>query len=136
MLPILDGLNEAQRLAVLTTEGPLLVIAGQGTGKTLTMVRRIARLVEQGCVPQGILAVTFTNRAAREMREWMAALLGRQAAGLFIGTFHLLGLSLLRENLGHEFTLCNRERQIEILKPLDPRADAVTLMTLHMAKRS
>jgi len=112
---LLDGLNEAQQKAVMTTEGPLLVNAGPGTGKTLTIVRRIAWLVRKGVPAGNILAVTFTNRAAREMKERTDALLGEAAAPIFIGTFHLLGLRILREQ-GRDFTLLNRDEQAEILK--------------------
>ncbi len=115
---ILQGLNEAQKLAVSSDAGPLLVVAGPGTGKTHTIVRRIAWLVHQGVQPAHILAVTFTNRAAREMRERTLSLLGTPADDLFIGTFHLLGLRILRENLGRDFTLIGRDEQIELLKPL------------------
>ncbi len=115
---ILDGLNDQQRQAVTTTEGPLLVVAGPGTGKTLTIVRRIAWLVQNGVRPENILAVTFTNRAAREMKERTAALLGETASGIFIGTFHLLGLRIIRENRAGDFTLCGRDEQLSLLKSL------------------
>src|SRR5574337_758034 len=114
---ILDGLNEAQQQAVTTTEGPLLVVAGPGTGKTLTIVRRIAWLVRKGVPPETILAVTFTNRAAREMKERTAAFLGGAASRIFIGTFHLLGLRIIRENRTADFTLYGRDEQVSLLKP-------------------
>src|SRR5512144_2881582 len=93
---ILEGLNEAQKKAVTTTDGPLLIVAGPGTGKTLTIVRRIAWLIHEGVRPESMLVVTFTNRAAREMRERTEALLGREARRIFIGTLHLLGLKMMR----------------------------------------
>ncbi len=113
---ILEGLNDQQRQAVTTTEGPLLVVAGPGTGKTLTIVRRIAWLVQNGVKPENILAVTFTNRAAREMKARTAALLGDAASGMFIGTFHLLGLSIIRENRAADFILYGRDDQLSLLK--------------------
>src|SRR5208283_3577999 len=115
---IFEGLNDAQKSAVKTTDGPVLVVAGPGTGKTLTIVRRIAYLVHQGINPATILAVTFTNRAAREMKERTEALLGRNTGALFIGTFHLLGLRIIQENRDDDFGICSREEQIELLKPL------------------
>ena len=108
MTDTLEGLNQAQREAVLTTDRHVLVVAGPGTGKTLTIVRRIAHLIGCGIAPADILAVTFTNRAAREMRERVQALLGHDARGAFIGTFHLLGMRILRES-GMEFSICSRE---------------------------
>ncbi|HXY62249.1 MAG TPA: ATP-dependent helicase [Nitrospirota bacterium] len=115
---ILDGLNDAQRRAVTTIDGPLLIVAGPGTGKTLTIIRRIAWLISQGVHPERILAVTFTNRAAREMRERADALLGNAASGIFIGTLHLLGLTILKEFSLTEFILYNREEQAELITTL------------------
>jgi superfamily I DNA/RNA helicase len=115
MTDTLKGLNQAQREAVLTTDRHLLVVAGPGTGKTLTIVRRIAHLIGRGIAPTDILAVTFTNRAAREMRERVSALLGNDARGVFIGTFHLLGLRILRDS-GMEFSICSREDQTQVLQ--------------------
>jgi DNA helicase-2/ATP-dependent DNA helicase PcrA len=115
---ILDGLNTSQKQAVTATDRHLLVVAGPGTGKTLTIVRRIAYLLEQGVPPDQVCAVTFTNRAAREMRERTNALLGAQAGNMFIGTFHLLGLKIIRENLKESLTICGRDEQIDLLKPM------------------
>jgi len=115
---ILDGLNEAQKRTVTTTEGPLLVVAGPGTGKTLTIVRRIAHLVQQGVRPENILAMTFTNRAAREMQERAVSILGDTAVKIFIGTFHLLGLRILRDAGEEDFSIYDKDDQVELLKSL------------------
>lgn len=113
---VLDGLTGSQRQAVTTTDGPVLIVAGPGTGKTLTIVRRIAYLVQQGARPESILAVTFTNRAAREMRERAEALLGDAASRVFIGTLHLLGLRMIRHAMPEGVTVCSREEQIALLQ--------------------
>lgn len=120
---ILDGLNESQRRAVTTIDGPLLIVAGPGTGKTLTLVRRIAWLISQGVKPASILAVTFTNRAAREMRERAETLLGSDASKIFIGTLHLLGLKIIKEASSTDFMLYGREEQIELVKTLSKKTN-------------
>ena len=100
--PLLRGLNEAQQRAVTTVDGPVLVVAGPGSGKTRVLVHRIAWLLEECAVlPEQILAVTFTNKASREMRDRIERLLGgRTLSGMVMGTFHAFGARLLRQNPG------------------------------------
>jgi DNA helicase-2/ATP-dependent DNA helicase PcrA len=94
---MLEDLNEPQRQAVVHGEGPLLVLAGAGSGKTRVLTYRIAHLLDRGAAgPAEITAVTFTNKAAREMRERVEALLGRPLHGGFVGTFHRWALEVLR----------------------------------------
>lgn len=91
-----QGLNNAQKEAVTSTEGPVLVIAGAGAGKTRVIAHRILEIVEKGTPPEQILAITFTNKAASEMRERVFGLLGVGAP--FVSTFHSLGLQIIKEN--------------------------------------
>lgn len=93
----LDELNESQRAAVLYNEGPSLVIAGAGSGKTRVLTYKIAYLLEQGYLPSSILALTFTNKAAREMKERIARQVGPEARRLWMGTFHSIFSRILRK---------------------------------------
>ena len=95
----LDSLNPAQREAAEHNDGPLLILAGAGSGKTRVLVHRIARLLKEGRArPWEILAVTFTNKAARELVERCRSMVGDAADELWVGTFHGLGARLLRRH--------------------------------------
>jgi superfamily I DNA/RNA helicase len=115
-------LNPQQREAVRTIQGPVLILAGAGTGKTRVITMRIANMVEQGIDPGGILAVTFTNKAANEMRGRVGELVSRdQARALTIGTFHAFCVRLLRrhaEKLGykHNFAIYSQDEQLSLVK--------------------
>ena len=121
-------LNEAQRQAVEHADGPLLVLAGAGSGKTRVLTMRIARLIEHhGVDPARILAVTFTNKAAGEMRNRIAALLGDEPAGMWAGTFHAIGARLLRPAaaaIGRtpRFTIYDEDETLAVVKRLMERA--------------
>ncbi|MGB4865929.1 MAG: UvrD-helicase domain-containing protein [Hyphomicrobium sp.] len=119
----LDGLNPEQRAAVEATEGPLLVLAGAGTGKTRVLTTRIAHILASNkAYPSQILAVTFTNKAAREMRERIGALIGGAVEGMaWLGTFHAIGVKILRRHaelvgLKSGFTILDDDDQIRLLK--------------------
>ena len=117
---LLEDLNPEQREAVLAGEGPLLVLAGAGSGKTRVVTRRLARLVHEGADPRRIVAVTFTNKAAEEMRERVAALLGGRLPS-FVGTFHAWGLRFLRRAGGAEgrtgsFAVADTADQIALVR--------------------
>jgi ATP-dependent DNA helicase UvrD/PcrA len=120
----LSGLNEWQRDAVGSTEGPLLVLAGAGTGKTRVLTTRLGHILIQGKArPWEILAVTFTNKAAREMRERVGDLLGTQVEGWWVGTFHALGARILRRHaeaigLKPNFTILDDDDQVRLVKQL------------------
>ncbi|MGD8894618.1 MAG: UvrD-helicase domain-containing protein [Acidobacteriota bacterium] len=119
--PVLSTLNPAQRDAVTTTEGPLLVLAGAGTGKTRVITTRIAHLIALGAEPSSILAVTFTNKAAAEMKERVARLAGERARQVSVGTFHAFCVRLLREHaatlgISRRFTICDASDQLSAVK--------------------
>lgn len=120
----LAGLNEGQRAAVETVEGPVLVLAGAGTGKTRALTTRLAHILVQGFAhPQEMLAVTFTNKAAREMKERVGQLVERDVEGWWIGTFHALGARILRVHaelvgLQSNFTILDADDQLRLLKQI------------------
>jgi DNA helicase-2/ATP-dependent DNA helicase PcrA len=122
--PWLDGLNPEQRQAVETTEGPVLVLSGAGTGKTRVLTTRLAHiLLTQKARPWECLAVTFTNKAAREMRERISTMIGPVAENVWLGTFHSLGVRLLRRHaelvgLNSNFTILDTDDQERLLKQL------------------
>jgi len=93
----LDKFNERQKEAILTTDGPLLILAGAGSGKTTVVVNKIAYILEQGlCPPYRILAITFTNKAANELKTRVESILGEESDGIWIGTFHSICMKILR----------------------------------------
>ena len=97
---ILDGLNNRQREAVITTEGPVLVIAGAGSGKTRVLTQRVSYLInEKDVKPWNILAITFTNKAANEMKERLENVIGPIFNDVWIGTFHSICVRILRKNI-------------------------------------
>ena len=120
----LSGLNPAQREAVLTTEGPLLVLAGAGSGKTRVLTFRIAHLVQDlGVAPWSVLAVTFTNKAAKEMRSRLAAILAGDVRGMWINTFHSMCVRMLRADaqlLGYskDFTIYDADDSKRLVKDI------------------
>ena len=120
----LEALNNMQKMAVETTEGPLLVLAGAGSGKTKVLTTRIAYLVEELKVdPSNILAITFTNKAAKEMKERVVKMLGVTGYQIQMSTFHSFGLLILRENyekLGYKsnFTILDSEDSLTIIKKI------------------
>ncbi len=122
--PYLESLNESQRAAVEATEGPVLVLAGAGTGKTRVLTTRLAHILMTGKAQPGeLLCVTFTNKAAREMKDRISALIGRPVEGWWLGTFHALAARLLRRHaevvgLKPNFTILDADDQIRLLKQL------------------
>jgi DNA helicase-2/ATP-dependent DNA helicase PcrA len=121
---LLGGLDPDQRAAAEVLEGPLLIVAGPGTGKTRTLTHRIAHLITaHGLAPQHCLAITFTRRACEEMRERLAGLVPEQASRITVATFHSLGLDLLREQhalagLPEDFRVADESTQLAIIRDL------------------
>ncbi len=115
---LLQGLNARQREAVQTTEGPLLIVAGAGSGKTRVLTQRIAYLLHKKITPFNILAITFTNKAAREMQERVAQLAGSIADEIWISTFHSMCVRILRRNIDR----LGYSRNFSILDTADQRA--------------
>ncbi len=123
--PWLSGLNAPQREAVLTTEGPVLMLAGAGTGKTAALTARLAQIIATRLAwPSEILSVTFTNKAAREMKERIGRMIGDAVEGMpWLGTFHSIGAKMLRRHaeligLQSNFTIIDTDDQIRLLKQL------------------
>ncbi len=123
----LESLNDKQKEAVLYTDGPLLIVAGAGAGKTKTITHRIIHLIHQGVTPSSILAVTFTNKAAKEMRDRVHGLLEHSIHGTapselpFVSTFHALGVHILKENahllgLTKHFAIADEHDALVIIK--------------------
>ena len=124
MKSILDQLNEQQRKAGEKIDGPLLILAGAGSGKTRTITYRIAHMIlERGISPYSILAVTFTNKAAKEMKERVENLIGEDGKKVMLSTFHSFGLRLLRiysSKIGYNpnFTIYDTDDQKRVVKSI------------------
>ncbi|MBF0269843.1 MAG: UvrD-helicase domain-containing protein [Alphaproteobacteria bacterium] len=122
--PYFDGLNSEQREAALAVEGPVLVLAGAGTGKTRVLTARLAYILDSGkAQPWQVLAVTFTNKAAGEMQERVAGLVGPAARSAWLGTFHSIGVKILRAHgeavgLKSNFTVLDEDDQLRLVKQL------------------
>ncbi len=121
----LEGLNEKQKEAASHTDGPLLIVAGAGAGKTKTITHRIVNLIKSGIAPENILAVTFTNKAAKEMRERIISEIEKHAPGQnsipFVSTFHSLGVHIIKENarllgLSKYFSILDESDALSIIK--------------------
>ncbi|RLT37026.1 MAG: AAA family ATPase, partial [Chloroflexi bacterium] len=129
MTALTDTLNDAQRRAVEVPGGPLMILAGPGSGKTRVITHRIAYLVqERGVPPWRILAVTFTNKAAREMRDRIEALLGDRASSLTMGTFHAICARLLRREgeaigLTRDFVIYDTDDQMSLVRTIEAELD-------------
>ncbi len=128
-MDLLSDLNESQRQAVTYTDGPLLVLAGAGSGKTRVITRRVAWMISQGAAPWSVLAITFTNKASEEMRQRMQQL--RTPRGATICTFHALCARLLREfaveaNLAGNFSIYDRADQLKLTKDVMTALDGKT----------
>ncbi len=128
----MESLNAAQRKAVQTLQGPVLILAGAGTGKTRTVTCRIAHMVDRGISPKSILAVTFTNKAALEMRERVGQMVERKAARqIMVSTFHSLCVRILREDIGRlgyktNFTIYSSSEQSGLIRRLIVRHGGIT----------
>ena len=129
--PPSTGLNLAQQEAVNYLHGPCLVLAGAGTGKTRVITHKIGRLIQAGLEPQRIAAITFTNKAATEMRERVKGLIGRAAKEVVVCTFHALGVRMLRQDgaalgLKAQFSILDSDDVTSILKDCGGSTDAAT----------
>jgi DNA helicase-2/ATP-dependent DNA helicase PcrA len=147
--PYLDGLNESQLAAVVNTEGPVMIVAGAGSGKTRVLTYRIAHIIRRGADPFSILALTFTNKAAREMRDRIQKLVGTEAKSIWMGTFHSVFARMLRQEadkIGYpkDFTIYDTDDSKNLIKTilkewnLDDKTykPAAVLGRISMAKNS
>ena len=121
MKSYLDELNDIQRKAVTTIDGPVLVVAGPGSGKTRVLTYRIAHLIESGIPPYKILSLTFTNKAAKEMKERISKVVGDKANQVWAGTFHSIFARILRVeapkiNFPSNFTIYDRQDSESVIK--------------------
>ena len=126
-----EQLNDMQKKAVLQTEGPVLILAGAGSGKTGALTVRIAHLLETGVKPWNILAITFTNKAAREMRERVEKLVGDGARDMWISTFHSTCVRILRREIHHldydnQFSIYDGDDQEKIMREAFKRLNMST----------
>ena len=118
----INTLNDKQKEALLATKGPLLILAGAGSGKTKVVTSKIAYLIEELQVPSWkILAITFTNKAANEMRDRVSKLIDEDISSMWIGTFHSICVRILRKNIdkigySSSFTIYDRDDQITVVK--------------------
>ncbi|MCP1102327.1 DNA helicase-2/ATP-dependent DNA helicase PcrA [Aequitasia blattaphilus] len=120
-MSIYDTLNENQREAVFHTEGPLLILAGAGSGKTRVLTHRVAYLIEQGVMPYHILAITFTNKAAEEMKERVDDIVGENGGSIWVSTFHSMCVRILRRHIDRigfdtNFTIYDTDDQKTLMK--------------------
>jgi len=127
-MEILQSLNQKQKQAVQTTEGPVLILAGPGSGKTRVLTHRLAYLIQNNISPQNILAVTFTNKAADEMKKRVQKLLENKSSAPFIGTFHSFCLRILKKQinkLGHKrtFVIYDDQDQLKLMKKIVKESD-------------
>ena len=139
----LKNLNNAQKEAVLWVNGPLLIVAGAGSGKTKVLTSRIAHIIKQKkAFPNQILAVTFTNKAAKEMQDRISKILKKQAVGLpWLGTFHSVCAKLLRKharavNLNSNFTILDQDDQVKLIKSIskaEKKASSQNATSFHIA---
>lgn len=137
-MDIYDTLNEQQKEAVFCTEGPLLLLAGAGSGKTRVLTHRIAYLIDQGVNPYHIMAITFTNKAAREMRERVDQLVGYGAENIWVSTFHSTCVRILRRHIdklgyGNSFTIYDGDDQKSLIRSI---CKAYKIDTKMMPERS
>ncbi len=138
----LENLNDVQKRAILESEGPTLVVAGAGSGKTRVLTYKIANLIENGVLPLNILAITFTNKAAKEMKERIYEMIGSKAYDATISTFHSFGVKILRseiDKLGYSknFTIIDGNDQLSVIKLIlkDMNVDAKKYNPRHILSR-